>query len=313
LHKELSSSTYDIIQFHHSPLAEYLPAIPDGFQGSTVINLHNVETLLLQRLSETRSGLMTSVINKIDAVRMKRFEAVMLPRFDQVHTVSDDENQFLRREFLLQEVMTIPNGIDWLPEERGGYMAGANDAEYHLLFCGSLKYPPNQGGAIWFAREVMPLLRASGVRFVFNIVGHDPSELIFAEQTDDVIVHGYVEDLEPLYRASIASVIPLFHGGGTRHKALESLTYFTSIISTEIGVEGLGLIDGDHYLRAETSRDFAKQILESLKSDTKSYNRIIRARTELGNILSWEAIGVKLRSAYADLISGNSIKDKGDL
>lgn len=306
LRRELSLGDYEIVQLHHTPLAEYLQAIPKSFGGSTVINLHNVETLLMQRLSEMKSSNIGRLMNKVDAGRIRRFEAENLPRFDQIHTVSDDETGFLKQTFSLKNVLTIPNGIDWLPETPVSIEPNSKNMELHLLFCGSLKYPPNEEGALWFIKHVMPILRRSGKRFFFNIVGHDPSQSILDEAHEDVIVHGYVDDLEPFYRDSVASVIPLFHGGGTRHKALESLTYCTPIISTRIGVEGIGLQDTNHYWRAETAEEFAQQILSTVEDREGARSRVVTARNDLQEVLSWNSVGAKLRSNYKKLILNNS-------
>ena len=143
-------------------------------------------------------------------------------------------------------------------------------------------------------------------KIFFNIVGHDPSQSILDEVHEDVIVHGYVDDLEPFYRDSVASVIPLFHGGGTRHKALESLTYCTPIISTQIGVEGIGLQDTSHYWRAETAEEFAQQILSTVEDREGARGRVVTARNDLQEVLSWNSIGAKLRSNYKKLILNNS-------
>ena len=72
----------------------------------------------MQRLSEMKSSNIGRLMNKVDAGRIRRFEAENLPRFDQIHTVSDDETGFLKQAFSLQNVLTIPTESTGCPRPR---------------------------------------------------------------------------------------------------------------------------------------------------------------------------------------------------
>jgi glycosyltransferase involved in cell wall biosynthesis len=51
-----------------------------------------------------------------------------------------------------------------------------------------------------------------------------------------------------------------------RIKALTALQNGLPIVSTKLGVDGLGLVENQHYLNAETSQEFANQVTKLLQN-----------------------------------------------
>jgi glycosyltransferase involved in cell wall biosynthesis len=95
------------------------------------------------------------------------------------------------------------------------------------------------------------------------VVGRDPPQGLVrkAQQAGfDWQFTGYVDDVRPYVRASSVYVVPLRVGGGTRLKVYEAMALGCPLVSTAIGVEGLPLIPGEHYLLA----DDATQIADAL-------------------------------------------------
>jgi glycosyltransferase involved in cell wall biosynthesis len=55
--------------------------------------------------------------------------------------------------------------------------------------------------------------------------------------------------------------------GGTRLKVFESMASGTPVVSTAVGVEGLPVVDGRHYLRADDPRAFATAVVRLMRDD----------------------------------------------
>jgi hypothetical protein len=55
-------------------------------------------------------------------------------------------------------------------------------------------------------------------------------------------------------------------GGGLRLKSLTALAAGLPLVSTSLGVEGLKLLKNKHYLHAETTEEFANQVIRVLVS-----------------------------------------------
>jgi glycosyltransferase involved in cell wall biosynthesis len=57
-----------------------------------------------------------------------------------------------------------------------------------------------------------------------------------------------------------------------RVKAVEGMSAGRPTVSTEIGVSGLGLVNGEHALIADTAEEFAKHILFMLSTPDRASN-----------------------------------------
>jgi glycosyltransferase involved in cell wall biosynthesis len=131
------------------------------------------------------------------------------------------------------------------------------DEREGLLFLGNLAHPPNRDAVIFFAREVWPLLRALLGDVKLFVVGDNVPEEIAALASPEVWVLGYVPDIEPLFASARVMVAPLRFGAGVKGKIGESLAHGLPVVTTSVGAEGMGLVDGEHALIADDARDLA--------------------------------------------------------
>jgi glycosyltransferase involved in cell wall biosynthesis len=119
----------------------------------------------------------------------------------------------------------------------------------------------NHDGAMFFLREVWPLLRRPGRPLVVKMVGRAPqAELLAAHDGRECIVTGKVDEVLPYYREALAAIVPLRSGGGTRLKIVEALAAGTPVVSTSVGCEGLDVVDGRTILIADSPQAFAAAI-----------------------------------------------------
>jgi glycosyltransferase involved in cell wall biosynthesis len=70
-----------------------------------------------------------------------------------------------------------------------------------------------------------------------------------------------VADLEPLLLGSIAMVAPLRYGAGMKGKVTQSLAIGLPVVTTTIGAEGLGAVDGDGILFADEPEAIAARVV----------------------------------------------------
>jgi glycosyltransferase involved in cell wall biosynthesis len=103
----------------------------------------------------------------------------------------------------------------------------------------------------------------------------------------------------PHLKEASASVIPLRGGGGTRLKAIESLAAGLPIVSTEFGVEGLGLVPNQDYLRAETVDEFVDQIRKVTSDPNLSDRLSLNGQDIARSRFSSEALKVRLQALIA--------------
>jgi glycosyltransferase involved in cell wall biosynthesis len=137
-----------------------------------------------------------------------------------------------------------------------------------IIHLGTMFWPPNIEGVIWFAEEVLPLIwkELPNVRFV--VAGKKPPatvrELVKKKngQGGEVIVTGFVENPLPLLRQSQVFVVPVRAGGGMRVKIINAWRLGIPVVSTTIGAEGLKVSNGQNIILADEPGKFAQLIVQ---------------------------------------------------
>lgn len=134
---------------------------------------------------------------------------------------------------------------------------------FRVLWIGGFGWPPNVEAISWFLDEIWPRVRAAAkVPLELHLVGADAPEAIRARADGrEVVVHGYVEDVEALRTRADAFVVPLRTGSGVRIKIVEALAAGLPVVSTSKGCEGLPLEHGRDILVADEPAAFADHLL----------------------------------------------------
>ncbi|MFZ2235878.1 MAG: glycosyltransferase, partial [Dokdonella sp.] len=147
-------------------------------------------------------------------------------------------------------------------------------AERHdLVFVGGFQHPPNIDAVDWFVKAVFPLVRPAlpGVRF--HVIGSKIIDEVLALAADDVIVHGYVEDIAPFMDDCRISVAPLRYGAGVKGKVNMAMSYGLPVAATAIAVEGMHVRIGEDVLVADDAAGLANEIIR-LYSDEALWNQL---------------------------------------
>lgn len=142
-----------------------------------------------------------------------------------------------------------------------------------LVFVGGFQHPPNIDAVDWFVKSVFPLVRPDlpGVRF--HVIGSKIVDEILALAADDVIVHGYVEDIAPFMDDARISIAPLRYGAGVKGKVNMAMSYGLPVAATPIAVEGMHVRIGEDVLVAESAEGLAAEIVR-LYSDEALWNQL---------------------------------------
>ena len=88
---------------------------------------------------------------------------------------------------------------------------------------------------------------------------------------DRVKFTGFVPKLEPFLNQNQIAILPFRMGGGVRFKALTAIWAGQAIVTTRLGIQGLGLISKKTCLIAKTAKNFADQILDLIKHPSQIY------------------------------------------
>jgi glycosyltransferase involved in cell wall biosynthesis len=171
--------------------------------------------------------------------------------------VTEDEKQVLS-SLGVKNVWVIPN----IHEEIYLSEKVAFDQRSGLVFIGSYNHPPNIDAVKWLCLEIMPLVWASRPDITVNLLGSNLKDEVKELASDRVVVTGYVPEVEPYFQESRVFVAPLRFGAGMKGKIGQSLSLGLPTITTKIGAEGMGLIDHQDVLIADTDEEFAQAVIE---------------------------------------------------
>lgn len=138
-----------------------------------------------------------------------------------------------------------------------------------LVFTGTMDYRPNIDAVIWFARDVMPLLRQTALHDgapEFHIVGARPSAAVQAlADLPGVHVTGRVADTRPYIAHAAAAVAPLHIARGIQNKVLEAMAMGRPVIASSPAFEGVRAQAGRDLLVADGAAATAEAVRSVLR------------------------------------------------
>lgn len=287
--RELGSS-WQAVLVEGTHMARFLPDLP---RRGVVLDLMDVCAGIYER----RAAASAAPADRLEAERVCRFEAAAAVACQAVLTVSVNEQERAWR-LLGCQTTVIPNGVDV-------DFINAPGAEHQchgpcLLFVGSMSYRPNVDAALWIRDDLLPVIRATVPTAHVHVVGRMPPPELVAARSDGFLVHGEVPDIRPFYRSCDVVVVPVLTGGGSRLKVIEAAAAGKAIVSTPLGAEGFGAVDGRHLVLATSAAAFAAQVV-ALLAEPERASSLGDAARELGALFDWSHLGSDLRALVADL------------
>lgn len=289
-----------IFDFVHSAVL-----LPPKISCPTVCFTHNVEAEIFARhAAHARNVLMRSVWSH-QYTKMRRYESEALRRFDGVIAVSERDKTHFETQYKVRDAFTIPTGVDLNYFEWRS--PGPVDADHPptAVFVGSMDWDANVDGVSHFLDLIWPIIQSQIPDARFIIVGrHPPASMIErARALQGVTVTGFVEDIRPYVRAAHVAVIPLRVGGGTRIKAYEAMAMGCPVVSTSIGIEGLDVIDGEHYLRRDGAPEQAEAVVALMRDASLRRALSQRARQHVESRFGYRAAAAAFEDACMATLS----------
>lgn len=297
LEEVLNSQSFDVVQLENSHMAHYLDAVQRRGVPA-VLRLTNVEALVAERFAQTAPFPLSAYV-RLQARRMRRFEQRAIGAADLTLAVTPQDAQRCTELEPRAHVAVVPVGADvHRPISSVGEEPGT------LLYVGALDWPPNVDSLRWFKSSIWPLVRRQRPEARWLIVGRDPPADILRWPAGDpaITVTGKVPEIGPYWSQAAMVVVPLRSGGGMRVKIIEAFAMGKAVVTTGIGIEGIGASDGEHYLLADGAADFAAQVVRLLDSPLERRRLGAAARAFVEAQFGWEQVVSGLESLYLELL-----------
>src|SRR5262249_5215715 len=117
-----------------------------------------------------------------------------------------------------------------------------------------------------------------------------------------VRVTGTVADVRPYVDEAAVYIVPLRVGGGTRLKIFEALSMGKPVVSTTIGAEGLPLVDGQPFVRADDPASFAGAVVSLLSDPARCRSLGAAGRRLVEERFSWDRVARDFETDLAEVL-----------
>lgn len=280
----------DVLQIEYTHMAHFCESAP---QVPAILVEHDLTFSLYHQLAQERP----SEQAQHEFRRWLEFERRWLADYDGVWTVSPADWRDAMTEGGRSRASTflVPNGVDVRRYVPCAQPRGVPE----ILYVGSFRHLPNVLAFDNLCREVMPRVWSRLPEARLRVVAGKDFERYWTGTCDPrIVLHGFVEDLRPLYAGASAAVAPLGSSAGTNIKVLEAMACGKAVVSTPAGCAGLGLRDGvDALIRADWD-EFAVALCRLLACAEERERIGAHARQSVEARFSWEAIAEEAFQSY---------------
>ncbi len=238
-----------------------------------VYHVSDLHFLRLQREKELqKSG---HQANNLDVLQQE--EITLIKKMDAVIVHSDYEQKILVDDFQCHNIHVLRWSIE-IPGTTAGF-----EQRSDICFIGGYQHPPNIDAVDYFLKDVFPLVLNVKPEIRFYIIGSNPPDHFKQYASDNVIVTGYIKDLNSLLDKVRVAVAPLRYGAGIKGKIGTTLSVGLPCVATSIAAEGMNMTHGEEFLLADSAEEIAQAVLQ-LYSDQATWQHISQSGIELAEL-----------------------------
>lgn len=309
--RELVQQTpYDVIHADQTSMAQYalyahaqhLQARGGVARPKLVLDVHNALYRVPEQISRLESRSLRGLLLRREAPALRRYELATYEQFDYLVFVTEEDRQALgwSGDSSLNHSAVIPICND---REARSPIAMAPDPHY-ITHLGTMFWPPNIEGVLWFAREVFPLVLQKFPEARLAIIGKRPPRRVqeLSERQPAIEVLGYVPDPEPYLAQTAAFIVPLRAGAGMRVKILDAWGWGVPVVSTTLGAEGIAVRDGENALLADSAAAFAEAVVRLLREPALRDRLRQNGRRHLIAHYDWQTVYRRWDRVYERLV-----------
>ena len=298
LKADLQKNEYDLI---HAETFYVMPHIPETNVPILLVE-QTIEYLVYKHYVENLKNLPMRLLLSIDVAKLKFWETKFWKKADGVVAVSDTDKKEMIKLARRLKVGLVPNGVN-LEFFRAKKVW--NKKSPRVLFVANFKWLQNVEAAELLLDEVYPAIKKSHPSSKVWIVGQHIPEEIMSRMSEDVVIENLKEDDEEgirkaYYEASVF-VSPLRGPGGTRLKHFAAMAAKLPLVTTKVGAEGLGAVDGTHISVRNDPAGLAEAAIEILKKPVKAEKLANNARKLVEENYSWYKMSEYLDKIYSEV------------
>jgi glycosyltransferase involved in cell wall biosynthesis len=297
----LNSTNYDVVQMETIYLAHYINVVRANSSATFSLRPHNVEHRIWERVAAISHNPIKKWYLRNQNKHLREFELDAINQFDLLIAITQPDMDAFRSFGFNKEGIIAPVGINLAeyPENEMGA-----ESSKRLCFIGALDWMPNQQGLVWFIEKVWQKLSGVHKCVQFHIAGKNTPDWIRQKAGQLAIVHGEVPDAKAFIQQHGVLVAPLFSGSGIKIKVLEGMALGRVVVTTDIGVEGIPAVNGQHLLIANSAEDFERLLKWCFENPGKAAEIGKQARVFIQQSFDLLEIGKKVFDVYSANLNG---------
>ncbi len=289
IERAIAGQHYDLGIMEHFWCAPYVEVLRKACR-ETVLDLHNVESVLHESCAAVSDGLVKAGHNRF-AAASRRLEAALLPRFSLVLAASESDAAAVRARAPQARVGVYPNSFPLVEIPR-------QIEESIVAFSANFEYHPNIDAVEFLLRDIWPEVHRKHPGLKLRLIGRGDEAIRHllppGRAESGIETTGSVLDaLAEIARASLI-LAPVRAGSGTRVKILEAWAAARPVVATPLAAEGLKAHNGENIALAPDGPAFVAAIDALLASEGDRQRIGAAGRRTFEEYYSWNAAWQKL-------------------
>lgn len=237
------------------------------------------------------------LVYKMEYKRMVQSEYEAYEMFPNSILISERDCNYITKDLGVSNTPTViyNYAIDY------GYMPEISKDDCTIVFMGKMNYKPNVDAVLHFADKIYGRLKEKYPKLQFNIVGGFATEEIKAlGKTDGIHICGFVENPAKLLQQATIVIAPMISGSGLQNKIVQAMYLACTVVTTQIGADGLADITEKELVIAENDEAMYEKLVYYLNQEHAKEREAIgaHARAYIGANYSYEAIEEQMKQFF---------------
>lgn len=297
--RKLAENRFDVAHIEAPWMAQYLDELRPA---ACVLDEVDIYSLVAWQSYRQARGLRRWCLG-FEWAKLAAYELRACRRADAVVARSQHDVAWLRERLPGKPVEILPPWFEGL--ESLASIPATRPAGNDVLFMGAMNRPGNVQAVCDFVRDCWPLVRTQVPDARLLVVGGAPSpEITRMGERPDIVVTGYVQDLNEWYRRAAVVIAPLPRAGGILVKVLNGLAAARPVVASSPANAGVGAQAGVEIVVADRPGDTANAI-GSLLRDPAHWDQLAHAgRHFVQTHYDWNEAMRRLEELYARPLEG---------
>ena len=225
----------DLVEIHWQhllPLANDVRNLRPGLPITAF--MHDVMTQKARQEAKSARHVKTRIGSSVRAHRALRVEPRLLAEIDQIFTFTQKDSDLLRGMGVTRPVEVIDPNVQ-VPDE-----PACGSERPVVAFTGAMSRSANAESIAWFLARVWPRVLAEMAGATLIVGGANPPQWLWQRRSSSVVVTGYVDDFDDIYRSAslfVSRRSPSVQGLSSRCSTRWLIV--TQCVATPIAAEGI--------------------------------------------------------------------------